>query len=111
MAVLEAGRQVTCPKCSEPAAHRSHRRGLKDRVWGWFSMIPYRCKKCHIRYYAYLAGEKSDRMRTTEERRIMKIRRALKWKHSKRNLAVYALGLIAFAIAAYLFTQQTTPSQ
>ena len=74
-------------------------------------MIPYRCKKCHIRYYAYLAGEKSDRMRTTEERRIMKIRRALKWKHAKRNLAVYAFGLIAFAIAAYLFTQQTTPSQ
>lgn len=74
-------------------------------------MIPYRCKKCHIRYYAYLAGEKSDRMRTTEERRIMKIRRALKWKHWKRSLAVYALGLIAFAVAAYMFTRQSVPSQ
>ena len=74
-------------------------------------MIPYRCKKCHIRYYAYLAGEKSDRMRTTEERRIMKIRRAIKWKHSKREWTIYALGLIAFAVAAYMFMQQTTPSQ
>lgn len=74
-------------------------------------MIPYRCKKCHVRYYAYLAGEKSDRMRTTEERRIMKIRRALKWKHSKRELTIYAFGLLAFAIAVFLFTRQGAPSQ
>ena len=41
----------------------------------------------------------------------MKIRRALKWKHWKRSLAVYALGVVAFAIAAYWFTRQSVPSQ
>jgi cell division inhibitor SulA len=101
---------VTCPKCSEAAAHRSHRVGVKDVVLGWLSQIPYRCKKCHIRFYAYRAGEKSDKMRTGEERRIMKIRRAIKWRRSKREIAVYALGLAAFAVVVYWMTQQTTPA-
>ena len=100
---------MICPKCSEPDAHRSHRHGLKDQVWGWFSMIPYRCKKCHVRYYAYRAGEKSDRMRTSEERRIMKIRRSLKWRRSKRELSVQALGLIVFLVVVYFLAQQNTP--
>ncbi len=100
---------MICPKCSEPDAHRSHRQGLKDRVWGWFSMIPYRCKKCNIRYYAYQAGEKSDRMRTEEERRIMKIRRSLKWKRSRRELSLGALAAVAFLVSIYFLLEQKVP--
>jgi hypothetical protein len=101
---------VTCPKCSEPTAHRSHRRGFKDYVLGYFSQIPYRCKSCGSRFYAYRAGEKSDRMRTPEERRIMKIRRAIKWKRSKRELAIYALGVCVFALVVFYMTRQTVSS-
>ena len=101
---------MTCPKCNEPAAHRSHRAGPKDVIWAWFSMIPYRCDKCTERFYAYRAGEKSARMRSTEERRIMKIRRAIKWKRSKRELALYGLGAAFFAVAIYLITTQYVPS-
>lgn len=98
---------MTCPKCSEPSAHRSHRQGFKDYVWGYFSQIPYRCKKCGVRFYAYRAGEKSDRMRSPEERRIMKIRRAIKWKRSKREIAVYAVALAMFALVVFYMTRQT----
>jgi hypothetical protein len=101
---------VTCPKCSEAAAHRSHRRGIKDYVLGQFSQIPYRCKKCGVRFYAYRAGEKSDKMRSPEERRIMKIRRAIKWKRSKREFAVYGIALMMIAVIVYWMTRQTIPS-
>ena len=107
VAVLGRRRPVTCPKCNEPSAHRSHRRGLKDCIWGYFSQIPYRCKSCGVRFYAYRAGEKSDRMRTPEERRIMKIRRAIKWKRSKRELAIYLIGLLAFGLVVFYMTRQT----
>jgi len=101
---------VTCPKCGEASAHRSHRIGVKDQVLGWFSQIPYRCKKCRVRFYAYRAGEKSDKMRTAEERRIMKIRRAIKWKRSKREMAIYTIGLVFFALAVYWLSRQTLPA-
>ena len=101
---------MTCPKCGEASAHRSHRNGIKDRALGWFSQIPYRCRKCHIRFYAYRAGEKSDKMRTPEERRIMKIRRGIKWKRSKREMTVYAFGFVVLALAIYWFTQQSVPA-
>jgi hypothetical protein len=82
---------------------------LKDWVLGYFSQIPYRCKKCHVRFYAYRAGEKSDKMRTPEERRIMKIRRAIKWKRSKRELTIYFVGIVTFAVAVYWMTRHTVP--
>ncbi|HVW84506.1 MAG TPA: hypothetical protein VHB50_07485 [Bryobacteraceae bacterium] len=97
---------MICPKCGENKAHRSHRAGVQDHVRRLFQMIPYRCRACQHRFYAYRAGEKSSKLRTTEERKIMELRRRLKWKQSRRILAIAGLGILALIAILYAVIQQ-----
>ena len=101
---------MICPKCGAERAHRSHRSGIKDRVMRLFEMIPYRCKSCSARFYAYRAGEQSSKMRSGEERRIMELRRRIKWKRSRRELVVYGLGALLLLAVIYTVLQQRVSS-
>jgi hypothetical protein len=74
-------------------------------------MIPYRCRKCSARFYAYRAGEKSSRLRTPEERRIMALRSRLRWKRSKRELLAYGLGALVLIVVVYEAIQQRIVSE
>ena len=71
-----------------------------------FEMIPYRCRKCSKRFYAYRAGEKSSKLRTAEERKIMELRRRLAWKRSKRELVVYVAAALILLAIIYSAIQQ-----
>jgi hypothetical protein len=102
---------VICPKCGEASAHRSHRAGLKDRFVRIFQMIPYRCRKCAHRFYAYRAGETSSKLRTHEERKIMELRARLRWKRSKRELLAYGLGALVLIAIVYEAIQQRIMSE
>jgi hypothetical protein len=102
---------MTCPKCGEKHAHRSHRRGFRDRVYRAAMLIPYRCRSCQARFYAYRAGEKSSRMRSSEERRIMALRRRMKWKNSKRQLGAYLIAVLIMVAVVYYLIQQRVVSQ
>jgi hypothetical protein len=102
---------MICPNCGEAAAHRSHRDGIKDNFVRLFQMIPYRCRKCRRRFYAYKAGEKSSRMRTPEERKIMQLRSRLRWQRSKRELAAYGLGVLIMVAVIYFMIQQRIASE
>jgi hypothetical protein len=98
---------MTCPKCGENRAHRSHRAGVRDVVYRLFRYIPYRCRNCQKRFYAFRAGETDDRMRTREEQKIMRLRRNIKWKRNKREIAMFsAAGLLLFALVYYLIQQR-----
>jgi hypothetical protein len=98
---------MTCPKCGKNRAHRSHRSFL-DRAVSWLSMKPYRCRDCQHRFYAYRAGEKSSKLRTPEERRIMKLRRSIRWKRTRAELILYGISsLIFLAILLYIIQQRT----
>lgn len=97
---------MTCPKCGQTTAHRSHRSGLKDHFVHLFQMIPYRCRKCAHRFYAYKAGEKSDKLRTHEERKIMALRSQLRWKRYRRELLAYGLGALVLIAIVYEAIQQ-----
>ncbi len=101
---------MTCPRCGEAKAHRSHRVGFKDHLYKYFNQIPYRCRACSTRFYAYRAGETSPKMRSPEERKIMELRRKLRWKKSKRDLLAYGGGLIMIAVVIYFLIQQRVPS-
>jgi uncharacterized membrane protein len=101
---------MTCPKCGEARAHRSHRSGLKDRVYRLFRMTPYRCRACERRFYAYLAGEKSDRMRTREEQKIMRLRRRIKWRRSRRELLAFGSATAILVLVIYYLIQQRVVS-
>ena len=69
-------------------------------------MIPYRCRGCKTRFYAYRAGEESSSMRTGEERKVMALRRRLKWKRTKKELAIYGVGGTVLISILYLLMQQ-----
>ena len=71
-------------------------------------MIPYRCRTCKRRFYTFRGGERSTRMRTNEERKIMQLRRRLKWKRTKRELIVYGCAALFVAIAIYLIARPAT---
>jgi hypothetical protein len=76
-----------------------------------FQLIPYRCKNCSARFYAYRAGEKSSRLRTNEERKIMQLRRRIRWKRSRRELIAYALGALLLLFVIYSVIQQRISSE
>jgi hypothetical protein len=97
---------VICANCKEPRAHRSHSRGFKDWVYKRFQLIPYRCKACKTRFYAYRAGEESSTLRTGEERKIMQLRRKIKWKRTKKELAVFAVGIVLLFSMLFVMLQQ-----
>jgi hypothetical protein len=71
-----------------------------------FEMIPYRCRKCSRRFYAYRAGEQSSRMRTPEERKIMELRRQRKWRRSRKDLAIYGGACLVLIVIIYYAIQQ-----
>jgi hypothetical protein len=102
---------MTCPNCQEGRAHRSHRSGIKDYVYRLFGLIPYRCKACHRRFYAYRAGEQSDRMRTREEQKIMRLRRTIKWKRTRRELLAFGTASVILVVVVYYLIQQRIASE
>jgi hypothetical protein len=71
-----------------------------------FAMIPYRCRKCSKRFYAYRAGEKSSKMRTQEERKVMELRRKRSWRRSRRELLVYGAAVLILLAVIYIAIQQ-----
>lgn len=96
---------MICPKCGKDRAHRSHR-SIQDWAVSWLSLMPYRCKDCGSRFHAYRAGEKSSKLRTPEERRIMKLRRAIAWRRTRAELILYGISSLVFLAILYYITQQ-----
>ena len=103
------GAGVICPQCNEPQAHRSHRGGFADWALGLMKRTPYRCRACKSRFYVYRHGESSTKLRTSEEQRIMKIRRKYKWKQSKRRLLAYGFCMIVLIAILFMLLQQRIP--
>lgn len=42
---------VKCPRCHWSCGHPSVRRGPIDFLAGLISLVPFRCRSCHLRYY------------------------------------------------------------
>jgi hypothetical protein len=97
---------LICIKCKGSQAHRSHRSGFRDGVYRLFQLIPYRCRGCQARFYAYRAGEQSAGMRTAEERKVMALRRRLRWKHTKKAVVLFGVGAAILMVCLYVITRQ-----
>lgn len=72
----------------------------------WLALKPYRCHNCKHRFYAYKSGIRSTRLRSTEERRIMKLRRSIKWKRTRGELILYGISSLIFLAILYYIIQQ-----
>jgi len=91
-------------------AHRSHRSWLEWTI-SWLGFKPYRCKDCQHRFYAHRSGENSPKLRSTEERRILRLRRQIKWKKTKAALVLYSLSSLIFLALLYYLIQQRIISE
>jgi len=80
-------------------------------VVSWLSLKPYRCRDCHHRFYAYKGGVKSSKLRTPEERRIMRLRRSIKWKKTRGEMILYAISSLIFLAILYYIIQQRVSSE
>lgn len=99
--------RMICPKCRENKAHRSRRSGLRDRLAGLFLRTPHRCGSCKLRFYVNLRAEGALKLRTPEEKRVIKLRRELQARKIRRQLLGYGLSsLILVLVLYYLFQQR-----
>ena len=96
---------MICPKCGKNSAHRSHR-SFRDWAVSWLSLKPYRCRDCRHRFYAFRGGAESSKLRTPEERRIMKLRRKIRWQRTRGELILYGISSLIFLAILYYMVQQ-----
>jgi hypothetical protein len=98
---------MICPKCKSDRAHRSHRRGLLERIAGILLLYPHRCHACQHRYLRFKYGRMPDGSGgpSHTEREIRQTRAAVRWKQKKQELLLYAIGLLLFLVFLYYITR------
>ncbi len=97
---------MICPKCKENKAHRSRRSGFRDWVAGLFLQTPYRCHACRNRFYINLRGGNVLKLRSAEEKRVIKLRRELRMRQVRRQLLGYGISSIVLILILYYLFQQ-----
>jgi len=76
----------------------------------WLGLKPYRCGDCKHRFYAYRGGEGSEKLRSAEERRIMQLRRKIRWRRTRGELILYGIGSLIMAAIIYYVLHQSASS-
>jgi hypothetical protein len=51
---------VTCPACGDSGVWRSHRRNALERLISLAGLYPFRCERCHCRFFRRSRGEVED---------------------------------------------------
>jgi hypothetical protein len=102
---------LICPKCSNDKAHRSHRRGFAEQLAGVIGFRAYRCHGCEHRFVRFrYASEPSPGEVAPSEREVRVTRSALRWKSKRREILLYAFGLLLFLVFLYFITRERGPS-
>ena len=52
-AAVRSIRIPSCPKCGRPKVRRSQRDNFTDFAVGYVGLLPYRCRSCLRRFYAF----------------------------------------------------------
>lgn len=73
--------------------------------------IPYRCRACKARSYVAMYGGSSLKLRSPEERRVIKLRRGLRMQQLKRQLIGYGISSLILVLILYYLFQQRVPSE
>ena len=98
---------MICPKCKTDHAHRSHRKGLLERMAGWVAIYPHRCEGCGHRYLRFRYAKLPDLgPANSAEREIRATRNALDRKRKRRELLLYAAGVLCFLVFLYFITRE-----
>jgi hypothetical protein len=103
---------VFCPKCKTDGAHRSHRRGVKERLASLVAFYPYRCLQCDHRFlrFRYQSEGEPGWKPTPVEREIKSTHSARRRKRTRREIILYGVGLLLIMAFLYFVTRERTPS-
>jgi hypothetical protein len=99
---------MLCPNCKVDRAHRSHRRGLVERLGSLVGYYPYSCRDCGHRFlrFRYAAPPESPPGRRSQaEREITSTRVRVRWQRKKRALLLYGFGALIFLGFLYFITR------
>jgi hypothetical protein len=98
---------MLCPKCKLDHAHRSHRKGLVERLAGLFGYHPYRCRECGHRFlhFRYASPPESPGRHLEAEREIRSTRLRIRWKRKMRAILLYGLSALVFLAFLYYITR------
>jgi DNA-directed RNA polymerase subunit RPC12/RpoP len=99
---------MLCPKCKSENAHRSHRAGLREHLTSIVGYFPYRCRDCSFRFlnFRYSLPEPVATPLRGAEKEIAATRGSLRWKQTRRELALYVSALTLFVIVLYFLTRE-----
>jgi len=87
-------------------AHRSHRKGLKDRAASLLGKHPYRCHECGYRFLHFdQAAAEEHGQPTSTEREIRMTRSAARRKQRRRELWLFGVALLLFLAFLYYITR------
>jgi hypothetical protein len=97
---------VICPKCKVDQAHRSHRRGLLERLVTELAIYPYRCRACQHRFLRFRYSDSPIPLPSSgAEREVRATRRSIKWRRKRRELLLYGTGFALFLAFLYYITR------
>jgi predicted Zn-ribbon and HTH transcriptional regulator len=98
---------MLCPRCKADHAHRSHRKGVVERLGSWIGYYPYRCRECGYRFlqFRYAIPPESPGKHSETEREIRTTRVRIRWKRKKRALLLYGFGALIFLSFLYYITR------
>jgi hypothetical protein len=98
---------VICPKCKSDRAHRSHRRGILERLVAVVAVYAYRCHACEYRFlrFRYAPGALPE-LASSTEREIRSTRSSIKWRRKRREVLIYGTGFALFLAFLYYITRQ-----
>lgn len=58
LCIPKGPRKMKCPVCGNADIHRSHRRGLFERMLSLILLRPFRCMDCNKRFWRFARGKK-----------------------------------------------------
>jgi hypothetical protein len=93
---------MVCRQCKADRVHRSHRAGLKERAASLLGFYPYQCLACGDRRRLRPGTEKAGAIGPE----VVRTLRRIEWVRTRREILLYGISLLAFAVLLYFMTRQ-----
>lgn len=98
---------MICPECNADQAHRSHSRGVVERLARYIAIYPYRCHGCQHRFLGFRYSAREPGPETTPGAPEAKAARdAIRRRCRRREFLLYGSGLVLFAFFLYFVVRE-----
>ena len=103
-------KQTVCSACRGTKIRRSHRSNLLESFLSLFQVYPYRCEDCGARFFRKRHRQHVPKERTKAPGSLLargsKRRQQNRLSRTRREVILYALGMLAFVLFLYYVTHE-----